>query len=204
MAIYWDPNWDDEEWLKKQSAVTLHYLYDRAGRADEGKLDAQRTIIAAVLSQKLDEDVANKGYENINEYESFAYVEHMRNDDSDAKKAKYDEYRQGFAKVLTERLRTLREDYLREDAEHGKNAYSLRGALDTLKLKVMAATANTLQVNLSKEISSWLRRALVVLAKFAIPLKSWLSAFLKTKLLLKSKPRLKPLWTCTNFPRTNK
>lgn len=165
MAIYWDPNWDDEEWLKKQSAVTLHYLYNRAGRADEGKLDAQRTIIAAVLSQKLDEDVANKGYENINEYESFAYVEHMRNDDSDAKKAKYDEYRQGFAKVLTERLRTLREDYLQEDAEHGKNAYSLRGALDTLKLKVMAATANTLQVNLSKEISSMVEACVGSLSK---------------------------------------
>ena len=165
MAIYWDPNWDDEEWLKKQSAVTLHYLYNRADRADEGKLDAQRTVIAAVLSQKLDEDVANKGYENINEYESFAYVEHMRNDDSDAKKAKYDEYRQGFAKVLTERLRTLREDYLQEDAEHGKNAYSLRGALDTLKLKVMAATANTLQVNLSKEISSMVEACVGSLSK---------------------------------------
>ena len=165
MAIYWDPNWDDEEWLKRQSAVTLHYLYDRAGRADEGKLDAQRAVIAAVLSQKLDEDVAHKGYENINEYESLAYVEHMRNDDSDAKKAKYDEYRKGFAKVLTERLQTMREDYLQEDAEHGKNAYSLRSVIDTLKLKVMAATADTLQVNLSKEISSMIEAGVGSLSK---------------------------------------
>lgn len=154
MAIYWDPNWDDEEWLKKQSAVTLHYLYERAGRADEGKLDAQRAVIAAVLSQKLDDDVAHKGYENINEYESLAYVEHMRNDDSDAKKVKYDEYRQGFKKVLVERLQAMREDYLQEDAEQDKKAYSLRNVLDTLKLKVMHTTAETLQVKLSKEIGS--------------------------------------------------
>ena len=56
---YWDPTWDDEDWLMRQSAATLRYIWTEAG----ARTDKDR--IKVLIGQKLNENLFNIHEEKI-------------------------------------------------------------------------------------------------------------------------------------------
>ncbi|MCQ2740914.1 MAG: hypothetical protein MJ210_02210, partial [Alphaproteobacteria bacterium] len=105
MAMYWDPMWDDEEWLKNQSAATLRYIYTVA--VSRGDKDDKKTMVAARLSQKLEEtNKQEKGFknENVSEADLLAYTQHMEDTENAGNTDNYDEYRKSIGETVDERL----------------------------------------------------------------------------------------------------
>lgn len=152
MAAYWDKNWDDDEWLKRQSAVTLHYIYEQA---QTGGRNTAR--VTAIMSSRLEKIGTEKSFADVNEFSSLAYIRYMQSEETAANAAVYDEYRQGFSAVLGERLKNMFEYYHAEQHNDAgnltKNADSFRYWNENWKLKILDMTSRLLGRTEEPEIS---------------------------------------------------
>ncbi len=134
MAEYWDSNWEDEEWLKRQNAVTLQSVYNKAVKA--GK---DITKVGSIIGQLLQKIEAEKSYNNFGMYSTLALVQYMKANDPAQTNAEYNKYRKAFGDILEARLKEYSED------EHYKSTGRLKYINHELEVMILGKTSELLE-----------------------------------------------------------
>ena len=104
---YWDPTWDDEDWLMRQSAATLRYIWTEAG----ARTDKDR--IKVLIGQKLNENLFNiheeRSWENerkLSDADILAHTQQMKDTENGSNRTLYIGYRKNLMSTIVKRMQS--------------------------------------------------------------------------------------------------
>lgn len=109
---YWDPNWNDEEWLSGQTATTLRYIYKVAEERGD-KADAM-SVVVKLLDEQLEEKHTSKGFADetkTSEADILAYTQHTIDNENAENTAAYTSYRNDLMLTVSDRMTKLSKKY---------------------------------------------------------------------------------------------
>ena len=162
MAAYWDPDWDDDEKLKRQSATTLYHIYNNA-IANGKDADKIRAIIIAKSYETL-ELAAGDNQLEVNPYDLLAFVKVAKDEDLQVQRS--DGLVRDFKDTIIQKINTQEQTLSDKDdlisrlkrkalLESAKIIYKDdKDAVDTLNQDIQHSAENiSQQLNTAQEIT---------------------------------------------------